>query len=121
MGRQVAAVDFRAVAAGPDWPGDLRVREEIYLESPVVTYIWYGDIVRCEDVLDPRVANWLTTGEFRMKIRQIFPPKLEQPEGWVTLHYTDSHGISGRFFEKYTSTYLWEGQQMAKPSPWKFQ
>ncbi len=34
MGRQVAAVDFRAVAAGPDWPGDLRVREEIYLESP---------------------------------------------------------------------------------------
>ncbi len=103
---QPPAVDyqviFHCVEAGPDRPGDVRVREEIHLDSPVVTHIWYGDIVRCDNILDPRVARVVTTGEFRMKIRQIFPPKnLEQPEGWVTLYYTQPDGNSGQFFEEY--------------------
>ena len=56
----------------------------------------------CDNILDPRVARVVTTGEFRMKIRQIFPPKnLEQPEGWVTLYYTQPDGNSGQFFEEY--------------------
>ncbi len=100
-------VTFRNNEAGPWRTGDVIIRKEIYLDSPIVAIIPNGSLVRCENPMDKSLARKLTTGEFRMKIRQVHPWSELQPEGWVTHTWQEYRGswplgqflVSGRFLE----------------------